>query len=116
MLSAAFFLTVGGVLYFMPSAGLLGLTVTPVWVARFTGAVIAAWGLQLALSASRPSGRSIAGLATGNLLVSATLVPAALAGITAVSGIPAVLPLGVGAGLVVLAVLAIVLPRERSRL
>lgn len=116
VLSAAFYLCFGGLLYFLPSAGVGGLTVTPLWVARVAGAVVAAWGVSLALSSSRPSVPALGGLVVANLLVAATLVPAALSGLTALASIPAVLPLGVGAALVLLAVLALLSPRGRGRL
>ena len=119
VLSGAFYLTLGGLLYFFPVTGLAGLTVTPTVIARMAGAVIAAWGLLLALSSARPTLATRAGLVTANLLVAATLAPAVLAGATDLSALPAALPLAVSAALVVLAILAITLPdaspREQSR-
>lgn len=114
--SGALYLALGGALYFFPAGGLMGFTVTPVWVARITGAVIAAWGAQLLVGSTRPTPAQAVGVIVANLLCAATLVPAALSG--AVMGAP-VTPgalIVAGAVLLVLAVLGIIAPRERSRL
>lgn len=115
-LSAVFYLVVGGALYFLPTAGALGLTFSPAWLPRIAGAVLVAWGLQLAIAAGRPAAGFVAGLVAGNLLVAATLVPAVLSGASLFGDVPLLAPLGVAAVLVLLALLAVVLPREGSRL
>lgn len=110
-LSGLFYLLVGLGFYLFPVSGLLGFfVVSPVWVARLAGAVLIAWAVQLFFASARPTGAGVAGLAAANLLVAATIIPAALRGLTPpLSSLPIVL----GALLAVLAVLAIVLPRER---
>ncbi len=112
ILSAALFLLAGGLLYFLPVGGAAGLAVSPLWPARVAGAVLLAWGAQLLFSAARPSAAAVGGLATGNLLVAATLVPAALRG---TAPLPLVAVLGVCGLLILLALLALVSPRERAR-
>ena len=112
VLNALVFLPAGLLLYFLPLAS---LGVNPLWLARVAGALIVAWGAALVAGAARPGAQAVVQLVTGNLLVTATLVPAALR-----AGLPAPLRttlLVVGAALFVLAVLALVLPRgyqERS--
>lgn len=115
-LSAVFYLVVGGALYFLPATGVLGLTFSPAWLPRIAGAVLVAWGLQLAIAAGRPAAGFVAGLVAGNLLVAATLVPAVLTGASLFGDLPLLAPLGAAAVLVLLALLAVVLPGERTRL
>lgn len=112
VLSAALFLFAGGLLYFLPVGGAAGLNVSPLWVARLAGAVLVAWSAQLLFAAGRPSPAAVGGLAVGNLLVAATLVPAALRG---AAPLPLGAMLGVCGLLVLLALLAL-LSRERGRL
>ncbi|GGQ93450.1 hypothetical protein [Deinococcus ruber] len=107
-LNALLFLPAGVVIYVLPST-VLG--VSPLWLARVAGAIITAWGLTLAANALRPSGPGVVGQVAGNLLIVATLIPAALR-----SGLPSALQTllyGVSAVLLVLAVLALLLPHER---
>ncbi|PYE56275.1 hypothetical protein [Deinococcus yavapaiensis] len=115
-LSAVFYLVVGGALYFLPATGVAGITFSPAWLPRLAGAVLVAWGLQLAVSSSRPSVGFVTGLVAGNLLVAATLVPAVLSGAPLFGDLPLLAPLVVAGLLAVLAVLAVVLPKERTRL
>jgi len=114
VLSAVFFLLLGVALYFLPASGLAGLAVTPLWVARVAGAVLLAWGAQLLVGAAQPSPAAVAGLVMGNALVAATLAPAALRGVAVVTGVPTVLWLVLSGALVLMAVLALILPRERK--
>lgn len=116
VLSGLAYLALGAVLYFLPPGGLLGLTLATLWVARFAGAVVLAWGAQLLASAPKPLGASVAGLVVGNLLVAAVLAPAALRGVTALAGVRPDLVLGGALFLALLAVLALLAPRQRSRL
>ena len=109
VINGLLFLPAGLLIYFFPLAS---LGVSPLWLARVAGAIIVAWGVALFAGAFRPSGQAVAQLVAGNLLVTATLVPAALsAGL--IAGLR-VFFLALGAVLVVLAVLALLLPRERS--
>lgn len=113
LLSAALYLLSGLLLYFTPPGGLAGVLVNPLWVARVAGAVLFAWGVQLLLASSAPNGRSVAGFVVGNLLVAATLAPAALAPGATFGVLPRLGPLGCAVLLALLAVLALVAPRER---
>ncbi|WP_135230226.1 hypothetical protein [Deinococcus fonticola] len=84
MLRAAFRLTalllipVGLYLYFIPPdvARLLG--VSPLWLARVLGGLLLAWGTFQVAAAQRPDGAKVGGLAGGNLLMVATLLPAVM--------------------------------------
>lgn len=84
MLRAAFWLTAlvfvpaGLFLYFLPPgvASLLG--VSPLWLARVAGGLVAAWGALLIAASVRPDGLGVGALAGGNLLTVAALVPPAL--------------------------------------
>ena len=103
------FLPAGLLVYVLPPAA---LGVSPLWLARVAGAIVTAWGLTLLAGAARPSLPGVVGLVAGNLLIVATLVPAALR-----SGLPPMLQTlfyAVSALLGVLAVLALVLPRDRN--
>ena len=102
------FLPAGLLIYFLPRAS---LGVSPLWLARVVGAVLVAWALALAAGAARPTVQAVIQLVVGNLLITATLVPAALRG-----GLPGSLRsllLAISAALFVLALLALLLPRER---
>ena len=108
VVNALLFLPAGLLVYFLPLAS---LGVSPLWLARVAGAMLVAWALALAAGAARPTGQAVIQLVVGNLLITATLVPAALRG-----GLPGQLPptlLAVSAALFVLALLALLLPRER---
>ena len=108
VVNALLFLPAGLLIYFLPLAS---LGVSPLWLARVAGAMLVAWALALAVGAARPSGQAVIQLVVGNLLITATLVPAVLRG-----GLPGPLPpalLAISAALFVLALLALLLPRER---
>lgn len=115
-LSALVFLPVGLFLYFFPpgTASLLG--VSPLWLARWAGGLLVAWGAFLLVAGSRPDSLSIFALAAGNLLTVAALVPPALRLGDVLP--PAVRTLMLG-GSLVLALLAVLglltLPSRRSR-
>ena len=104
VLNALLFLPAGLLIYFLP---LSSFGVSPLWLARVAGAVIVAWAVALIAGAARPSGPAVIQMVTGNLLVTATLVPAALR-----AGLPGPLRsvfLGVSVVLFVLAVLGLLL-------
>ena len=108
VVNALLFLPAGLLIYFLPLA-LFG--VNPLWLARVVGAVLVAWALALGAGAARPTVQAVIQLVVGNLLITATLVPAALRG-----GLPGSLRsvlLAISAALFVLALLALLLPRER---
>ncbi|WP_407538431.1 hypothetical protein Q0M94_09660 [Deinococcus radiomollis] len=104
VVNALLFLPAGLLIYFLPLAS---FGVSPLWLARVAGAVIVAWAAALIAGAVRPTGGAVVQMVTGNLLVTATLVPAALR-----AGLPGPLRsvfLGVSAVLFVLAVLGLLL-------
>jgi hypothetical protein len=109
MVNALLFLPAGLLIYFTP---LESLGISPLWLARVAGALLVAWAVSMVAGAARPSVQSVIQLVTGNLLITATLVPAALR-----AGLPGPLRtalLVISAVLFVLALLALVLPRERA--
>lgn len=109
LLSSVLFLPAGLLVYVLPPT-VLGIS--PLWLARVAGAIVTAWGLTLLAGAVRPSLPGVVGLVAGNLLIVATLIPAALR-----SGLPPTLQTlfyAVSAVLTLLAVLALVLPRNRK--
>lgn len=75
VINALLFLPAGLLIYFLPLAS---FGVSPLWLARVAGAVIVAWAAALIAGAARPTGPAVVQMVTGNLLVTATLVPAAL--------------------------------------
>ncbi len=108
VVNALLFLPAGLLVYFLPLAS---FGVSPLWLARVAGAMLVAWALALGAGAARPTVQAVIQLVVGNLLITATLVPAALRG-----GLPGPLRsllLAVSAALFVLALLALLLPRER---
>ena len=110
MLNALLFLPSGLLVYFLP---LSSFGVTPLWLARVAGALLVAWGVTLAAGAARPTVQAVVQLVAGNMLVTATLVPAALW-----AGLPPQLRtvlLALSVALFVLAILALLLPREPER-
>ncbi|MFC4454933.1 hypothetical protein [Deinococcus sonorensis] len=115
MLSAVFvvnallFLPLGLLLYFLPGSL---LAVNPLWLLRVAAALVAAWGVQLLAGAWRPSAQAVTGLAAGNLLLVATLIPAALR--TGMGGALQAGVLGLSGVLLLLAVLALLLPGRRG--
>lgn len=79
-LTALLFVPVGLYLYFLPpdTATLLG--VSPLWLTRVLGGLLLAWGAFQVAAGWRPDGAKVGGLAGGNLLLVATLLPAVLRG------------------------------------
>jgi len=109
VINGLLFLPAGLLIYFLPLAS---FGVSPLWLARVAGAVIVAWAVSLFAGAARPSTSAVVQLVVGNLLVTATLVPAALR-----AGLPGLLRgafLGLGVVLVVLALLGLLLSGRGS--
>ena len=104
-LSAAVYLPLGLLLYFFPGSLSQLLSLSPLWLARLTGAIITAWGGLLIAAAYRPDSVTRYGLSVANLLAVATLVPAVLRGNLGAVGGPL---LAIAALLAVAAVLALV--------
>lgn len=104
VINALLFLPAGLLIYFLPLAS---FGVSPLWLARVAGAVIVAWAAALIAGAARPTGPAVVQMVTGNLLVTATLVPAALQ--PGLLGPLRPLFLGVSVVLFVLAVLGLLL-------
>jgi hypothetical protein len=77
-LTALVFLPVGLFLYFLPPTVASVLGVSPLWLARVAGGLIAAWGAFLLVAGFRADGEAVFPLAAGNLLTVAALVPPAL--------------------------------------
>ncbi|GGJ60277.1 hypothetical protein [Deinococcus aquiradiocola] len=109
VLNALLFVPAGLLVYFLP-LGTLG--VNPLWLGRVAGALLLAWGVSMAYGAWRPVGAAVVQFVTGNLLLAATLVPAALR--ASMPGTLRTALVAVGVALAVLAVLALVLPRPRT--
>ncbi|SEJ04457.1 hypothetical protein SAMN04488058_103182 [Deinococcus reticulitermitis] len=84
MLRASFWLTalllipLGLGLYFLPEdlSGLLGISA--LWLARVSGGLLLAWGAFQIAASLAPDAAKVGGLVGGNLLMVATLLPAAL--------------------------------------
>ena len=110
-LSAIVYLPLGLVLYFFPSNLSQLLSLSPLWLARFSGALISAWGLLMILAPYRPDSLTRFALIAANLLVIATLIPAVLRGVT---GAASPLLLGICALLGVAALLGIVGGERRA--
>ncbi|ADV67727.1 hypothetical protein Deima_2084 [Deinococcus maricopensis DSM 21211] len=78
VLSGLLYLPVGVLLMFLPTDWAAMLGVQPLWLPRVAGAVLSAWGVQLLFGAVGAERASRIGLALANLLVAATILPAAL--------------------------------------
>ncbi|MFB9994150.1 hypothetical protein ACFFLM_19520 [Deinococcus oregonensis] len=119
-LTAAVFLPLGLLLYFLPASLAGAVGVSPLWLARVCGGILAVWGAFLIASGSvsgQPQGIAVGGLVGGNLLSAATLVPAVIRqGESMPAGLRAIL-LGSAGVLTLLAVAALIaFPSHRSRL
>lgn len=104
VINGLLFLPAGLLIYFLP---LSSFGVSPLWLARVAGAVLVAWAVSLFAGAAKPGTPAVVQMVVGNLLVTATLVPAALR-----AGLPGPLAgafLGLSVVLVVLAVLGLLL-------
>ena len=77
-LTALLFIPLGLLLYFLPPvlAGTLG--VAPLWLPRVAGGLVLAWGAFQVAAGFAPDAVKVGGLAGGNLLTVAALLPAAL--------------------------------------
>ena len=109
VVNALLFLPAGLLIYFLP---LSALGVSPLWLARVAGAIIVAWAVALFAGAARPGTPAVIQMVTGNLLVTATLIAAALR-----AGLPGpvrALFLGISGLLFVLALLALLLSGRNS--
>ncbi|WP_420596701.1 hypothetical protein [Deinococcus sp.] len=104
-LSAAVYLPLGVLLYFFPTNLSQLLSVSPLWLARLSGALLTAWGGLMIAAAYRPDSVTRYGLAAANLLALATLVPAVLRGNLGLISVPLLVIAGVlgVAGLLALA-------------
>ena len=113
VLSGLLYLPVGLLLLFLPVDWAAILSVQPLWLARVTGAILSAWGLQV-LFATRGTERATrVGLVLANLLVAATVLPAAFR----VTEAPVRLALfTVGGYMLLLGLLAVGLRRRRNGL
>lgn len=84
MLRASFWLTalllipLGLGLYFLPGDLARVLDVSPLWLARAAGGLLLAWGTFQLAASHAPDAAKVGGLVAGNLLMVATLLPAAL--------------------------------------
>lgn len=107
-LTALLFIPVGLFVYFLPPDVATLLGVSPLWMARVLGGLLFAWGVFQLAAAQRPDGVKVAGVAGGNLLILAALLPPALrAGDTMPGGLRLALFI-LSALLAILAVTAIV--------
>jgi len=79
-LSAVIYLPLGLILYFFPTSLSQLLSLSPLWLARLSGALLTAWGGLIIAAAFKPDSITRYGLAAANLLAVATLVPATLRG------------------------------------
>ncbi|WP_034383271.1 hypothetical protein [Deinococcus sp. YIM 77859] len=115
-LTALVFLPVGLFLYFLPPGAGTLLGVSPLWLARWAGGLLVAWGAFLLVASARPNGPSAFALAAGNLLTVAALVPPALRLADVLPSAVRALMLGVSLVLALLAVVGILTaPSPRSR-
>ncbi|WP_189064484.1 MULTISPECIES: hypothetical protein [Deinococcus] len=116
-LTALLFVPLGLYLYFLPPGVSALIGVSPLWLARGSGALLLAWGAFQVAASFRPDAVKVAGLAGGNLLCVAALLPAALRGADVLPPALRSLLLGVSAFLLVLAVVAILsFPSRRGHL
>lgn len=114
MLSAAFrltallFIPVGLYLYFLPPQVAAILGVSPLWLARILGGLLFGWGVFQIVASLKPDGAKVAGLAGGNLLIVAALLPPALRSSVMLPGMLRGVLLGLCVLMGVLAIMAIV--------
>ncbi|CAM3671047.1 hypothetical protein [Deinococcus frigens] len=114
-LTALLFIPLGLLLYFLPPSLAATLGVSPLWLPRVAGGLLLAWGAFQVAAGVAPDAAKVGGLAGGNLLTVAALLPAALRG-EALPPVVRTLLLTVSVALLLLAVLAIVaVPSPRTR-
>lgn len=77
-LTALLFIPLGLLLYFLPPPLAATLGVSPLWLPRVAGGLMLAWGAFQVAAAFAPDAVKVGGLAGGNLLTVAALLPAAL--------------------------------------
>ncbi len=77
-LTALLFIPAGLFLYFFPPALVAMAGFSPLWLVRVMGGLLLAWGAYQVAASQRPDGAKVGGLAGGNLLTVATLLPAML--------------------------------------
>lgn len=77
-LTSLLFIPLGLVLYFLPSSLAATLGVAPLWLPRVAGGLLLAWGAFQVAAGFVPDAVKVGGLAGGNLLTVAALLPAAL--------------------------------------
>ncbi len=116
-LTALLFIPLGLVLYFLPPSLAATLGVSPLWLPRVAGGVLLAWGAFQVAAGMAPDGVKVGGLAGGNLLTAAALLPAALRQADAMPSGLRTLLLALSGALLLLAVAAMLtLPTTRGRL
>lgn len=77
-LTALLFIPLGLLLYFLPPPLAATLGVSPLWLPRVAGGLMLAWGAFQVAAGFVPDAVKVGGLAGGNLLTVAALLPAAL--------------------------------------
>lgn len=77
-LTALLFIPLGLLLYFLPPPLAATLGVSPLWLPRVAGGLLLAWGAFQVAAGFVPDAVKVGGLAGGNLLTVAALLPAAL--------------------------------------
>ncbi|CAM3663662.1 hypothetical protein DESA109040_19120 [Deinococcus saxicola] len=113
-LTALLFIPLGLLLYFLPPSLAATLGVSPLWLPRVAGGLLLAWGAFQVAAGFAPDAVKVGGLAGGNLLTVAALLPAALRG-DALTPAMRTLMLGLSGALLLLAVVALLsLPSRRS--
>lgn len=113
-LTALLFIPLGLLLYFLPPALAGSLSVSPLWLPRVAGGLMLAWGAFQVAAAFAPDAVKVFGLAGGNLLSAAALLPAALRG-DALPPAARTLMLALSGALLLLAVVAILAAPSRRR-
>ncbi|OLV17953.1 hypothetical protein [Deinococcus marmoris] len=113
-LTALLFIPLGLLLYFLPPALAATLGVSPLWLPRFAGGLLLAWGAFQVAAGFEPDAVRVGGLAGGNLLTVAALLPAALRG-DALPPAVRTLMLALSGALLLLAVVALLAVPSRRR-
>ncbi|MDV6373738.1 hypothetical protein [Deinococcus arenicola] len=113
-LTALLFIPLGLLLYFLPPAVAATLGVSPLWLPRVAGGLLLAWGAFQVAASFAPDAVKVGGLAGGNLLTVAALLPAALRGDALPSAVR-MLMLALAGALLLLAVVAMLsVPSRRD--
>lgn len=77
-LTALIFMPAGLFLYFLPPSVAALVGVSPLWLARFSGGLLLAWGAYQLAASFAPDAVKVGGLVGGNLLSVAALLPPTL--------------------------------------